>query len=648
MSGALVLAAHGSRRDPAANALVRRLAQAVRERRLFAEVAVAFHQGEPGFDAVLDELEAEAVTVVPVMTSAGHYADKVLPEALARNRRHSSVRLRITPPVGSHPGIAPLVARRVSELLRDYTLSRAETAVLLAGHGTLRHPASRETTLQLAETLRRRGVASEAVAAFLDDEPALADALAEIRSDAVVVIPFLIGGGSHAAEDVPRAIGLEPGELPLVGRQGRTRIVVDQAVGTLPGIVDIIVDLARRHPPPRPRLGRRGTNPGRVAQGTVHLVGAGPGDPGLITARGLELLRRADVVVHDRLVGPALLEETRAGAELIDVGKGRGHAALTQEEINELLVQHARAGRTVVRLKGGDPFVFGRGSEELEACRGAGVPCEVVPGISSAIAGPAAAGIPVTARGVARSFVVVTAHQAGESAATDLRPLVGVDTIVVLMGRSGLPRFTADLIAAGRDPHTPAACIQSATTPDQRVTIATLATIAAAAERDGLEAPVVTVIGEVASMGEAGLTPIARRAGRARRRRLSGSPAPTSPEAWSPAPALLPSAPACRRRCRAPGGAGRRAPALPARSFPRRGSLPRPGCRPPRCRPSTALAWVSTPGLADQRRDVVQVVLRLAPPECRELLVEGLGERHRHIRHHHDRLDGLDQCQAAR
>jgi len=133
----------------------------------------------------------------------------------------------------------------------------------------------------------------------------------------------------------------------------------------------------------------------------------------------------------------------------------------------------------------------------------------VVPGISSAIAGPAAAGIPVTARGVARSFVVVTAHQAGESAATDLRPLVGVDTIVVLMGRSGLPRFTADLIAAGRDPHTPAACIQSATTPDQRVTIATLATIAAAAERDGLEAPVVTVIGEVASMGAAGITPVA-------------------------------------------------------------------------------------------------------------------------------------------
>jgi uroporphyrin-III C-methyltransferase len=508
VSGALVLAAHGSRRDPAANALVRRLAQALRERRLFDEVAVAFHQGEPGFDSVLDELEAEAVTVVPVMTSAGHYAEVVLPDALGRNRRHGSVRLRITPPVGSHPGIAPLVARRVSELLREQGLDRSETAVLLAGHGTRRHAGSRETTLRLAETLRRRGVASQVAAGFLDDEPSLPEALAEVRASAILVLPFLIGGGSHAAEDVPRALGLEPGELPLAGRLDRVRIVVDHAVGTLPGILDVIVDLARRHPPPRPRLARRGQNPGRIVRGTVHLVGGGPGDPGLITARGLELLRAADVVVHDRLVGPALLEEARPGAELVDVGKGPGHAALSQEEINRLLVERALAGRSVVRLKGGDPFVFGRGSEELEACREAGVSCEVVPGVSSAIAGPAAAGIPVTARGVARSFAVVTAHQAGESSATDLRPLVGVDTLVVLMGRAGLPRFTADLIAAGRDPAMPAACIQSATTPEQRVTLATLATIAEAAERDGLEAPVVTIIGEVARMAQAGLTPI--------------------------------------------------------------------------------------------------------------------------------------------
>ena len=214
-------------------------------------------------------------------------------------------------------------------------------------------------------------------------------------------------------------------------------------------------------------------------------------------------------MVHDRLIGPELLHEAWVGAELVDVGKGPGHAALSQEEIHRLLVDRARAGWEVVRLKGGDPFVFGRGSEELAACREARVPCEVVPGVSSAIAGPAAAGIPVTARGIARSFAVVTAHQAGEGGEHDVAPLAAVDTIVVLMGRASLPTFTARLIGVGRDPDTPAACIQSATTPAQRVTLATLGTIAEAAERDGLEAPIVTVIGEVARMGVEGVVPIA-------------------------------------------------------------------------------------------------------------------------------------------
>jgi len=497
---ALVLAAHGSRRDPAANALVRRLAQTVRERRLFDEVAAAFHQGEPGFDTVLDELEADAVTVVPVMTSAGHYADVVLPEALARNRRHAELRLRQTPPVGAHAGMAPLVARRVSELLREHGLSRAETSLVLVGHGTRRHAASRDTTLQLADTLRRRGVAGQVAAGFIDDDPELAAVFGATTTGVVLVVPFLIGGGAHAAQDIPTALGLEAGETPFVRRAGRRFILVDHAVGMLPGIADLIVDLARRHPPPPPRLARRGGRPGRVTTGTVHLVGGGPGDPGLITARGLELLRRADVVVHDRLIGPELLHEARAGAELIDVGKGPGHQALTQAEINRTLVERARLGHEVVRLKGGDPFVFGRGSEELAACRDARVPCDVVPGVSSAIAGPAAAGIPVTARGVARSFAVVTAHTAEGHAESAVVSLAGVDTIVVLMGRSSLPAFTASLIVAGRAPDTPAACIQSATMPDQRVVLATLATIADAAEREGLEAPVVTVIGEVARM----------------------------------------------------------------------------------------------------------------------------------------------------
>jgi uroporphyrin-III C-methyltransferase len=240
----------------------------------------------------------------------------------------------------------------------------------------------------------------------------------------------------------------------------------------------------------------------RKQPGTVHLVGGGPGGPGLITSRGLDLLRTADVVVHDRLIGAELLREARAGAELIDVGKGPGHAPYSQREIDALLVSRAAAGRTVVRLKGGDPFVFGRGSEEAAACRKAGVPVSVVPGVSSAIAGPAAAGIPVTARGLARSFAVITAHTA-DGSAPDVRGLAAADTLVILMGRLGLRAVAEQLVAEGRDPATPAACIQSATTPAQRVTRATLGTIADAADRDGLENPMVTVIGAVAALADA-------------------------------------------------------------------------------------------------------------------------------------------------
>jgi uroporphyrin-III C-methyltransferase len=503
---ALVIAAHGSRRDPAANAMVRRLAESLRGRRLFDEVAVAFHQGEPGFSAVLDELAADEAIVIPFFTSAGHYADVVLPEALARNVRYPLVRHRVTPPVGTHPGIAPLVARRITERLREAQLDRESVALVLVGHGTRRHPGSRAATEQLAETLRRRRVAARVDAAFLDDDPPLERVAAALRDPSVLVIPFLIGGGTHTTDDIPSRLGL-PTDGPsrrdalLHGR----RVLVDDPVGTYPGLDEIVLDLARRHAPPPPRRFRpRLMTTSRREAGAVHLVGGGPGDPGLITSRGLDLLRAADVVVHDRLIGAELLAEARPGATVIDVGKGPGHAPYRQAEINALLVDEARRGRTVVRLKGGDPFVFGRGSEEAAACRQAGVPVYVVPGVSSAIAGPAAAGIPVTVRGLARSFAVITAHTAGPDAETpDVTGVVGVDTLVVLMGRAGLATLADRLIAAGRDPSTPAACIQSATTPTQQVTRATLGTIAEAADRDGLENPMVTVIGAVAALGDA-------------------------------------------------------------------------------------------------------------------------------------------------
>jgi uroporphyrin-III C-methyltransferase len=508
---ALVLAAHGSRRDPAANALVRRLAESLRGRRLFDEVAVAFHQGEPGFDTVLDELVADEVTVVPFLTSAGHYSEVVLPEALGRNRRFAEVRLRQTPPVGTHAGVAPLVARRVTELLREQRAERDTVALVLVGHGTARHPQSRAATEHLADTLRRRRVAGEVVAAFIDDEPPVDAVVARLQQQTVLVVPFLIGGGAHVLEDIPKLVGLAEGSDPRRGSVAGQLFLIDDAVGTYAGMEEIVVDLARRHtPPPAPRFRPRMVTAVRKEPGPVHLVGGGPGDPGLITSRGLELLRAADVVVHDRLIGAELLQEARLDAELIDAGKGPGHAPYTQAEINALLVDRARLGRTVVRLKGGDPFVFGRGSEEAAACRAAGVPVYVVPGVTSAIAAPAAAGIPVTARGLARSFAVVTAHQAGPGGeVADLRGLAGVDTLVVLMGRASLGPLAAQLIEAGRDPATPAACIQSATTPEQRVTRATLATIADAADRDGLQNPVVTVIGAVAALADAELDAVA-------------------------------------------------------------------------------------------------------------------------------------------
>jgi uroporphyrin-III C-methyltransferase len=236
------------------------------------------------------------------------------------------------------------------------------------------------------------------------------------------------------------------------------------------------------------------------APGKVYLVGGGPGDPGLITVKGLGCLRAADVVLYDRLIAPALLAETPAWAELIDVGKAPEKARGSQAEINAQLIAHARAGKTVVRLKGGDPFVFGRGGEEALALVEAGIPFEVVPGVTSAVAAPAYAGIPVTHRHVAQSFTVVTGHTAGDGdengAAWDDLPRSG--TLVLLMGVKHLPEITARLIAAGRAADTPAAVIHWGTTARQQVVTGTLATIAS----DAREAPppATIVIGEVVGL----------------------------------------------------------------------------------------------------------------------------------------------------
>jgi uroporphyrin-III C-methyltransferase len=231
--------------------------------------------------------------------------------------------------------------------------------------------------------------------------------------------------------------------------------------------------------------------------GKVYLVGGGPGDPDLITVKGLELLRRADVVLYDSLVPPQLLNETREQAELIPVGKRAGEHSMSQPEIDALLVAKAQTGRMIVRLKGGDPFVFGHGGEECQALALAGIPFEVVPGVSSAIAGPAYAGIPLTHRELASQFTVITARDRnGALPEWDNLPRSG--TLVFLMGMARLAEIAAGLQTHGWLPQTPAAVIEQAATPEQQVAVGTLADIAEKAA--GLGSPGIIIVGEVVSL----------------------------------------------------------------------------------------------------------------------------------------------------
>jgi uroporphyrin-III C-methyltransferase len=234
-----------------------------------------------------------------------------------------------------------------------------------------------------------------------------------------------------------------------------------------------------------------------VSHGKVYLVGAGPGDPGLITVRGRQLLRNAQVVVYDRLVNPALLEDVPREAERIFVGKQAGRHSIAQREINEVLINYALQGCEVVRLKGGDPFVFGRGGEEAEALGDAGVPFEIVPGVSSAVAVPAYAGIPLTHRKFASSFAVVTGHQAikGTSSIDWAKLATAVDTLVILMGLHNLPAIMAELIAHGRSPETPVAVIRQGTVAEQETVIGTVADIVE--KSASLKAPALVVVGDV-------------------------------------------------------------------------------------------------------------------------------------------------------
>jgi len=239
--------------------------------------------------------------------------------------------------------------------------------------------------------------------------------------------------------------------------------------------------------------------------GKVYLVGSGPGDPELLTLKARRLIDSAEVIVYDQLPGKAILGSMPESAEKIDVGKYAGNHTMTQSEINEVLVQKAKEGKIVVRLKGGDPYVFGRGGEEAEVLVAEGIEFEIVPGITSAIAVPAYAGIPVTHRESTSMVTFITGHEdpTKEESGLDWETLAKFEgTLVIFMGVKRLRRNTEELMKHGKDPKTPVAVIERGTRPDQRVTVGTLENIANLAEERKVKAPAITVIGDVVNLHE--------------------------------------------------------------------------------------------------------------------------------------------------
>ena len=301
------------------------------------------------------------------------------------------------------------------------------------------------------------------------------------------------------ADDASRASAW----MPATGRSGRATVSVhgDRDPHTAAALRDAAVaavETALRQDP-HLRTQRRAQAAG---SGRVILVGGGPGDPELLTLKGFQALADADVVVVDRLAPLAVLDGLREGVEIIDVSKIPRGRFTPQEEINEILVGRAREGRVVVRLKGGDPFVFGRGMEEVLACKEAGVPVEVIPGVTSAVAAPELAGIPLTHRGVSPGFTVVTGHLApGDPGSTlDWEALARTGTtLVILMGVDTLGSIVGALVDAGRGGDTPVACVMDGGLSSQKVVLTTLATIVSAGPPPELRSPAVTVIGAVAA-----------------------------------------------------------------------------------------------------------------------------------------------------
>jgi len=371
--------------------------------------------------------------------------------------------------------------------------------VLVVGHGSHRREAN-DDVREAARRIAERGRFPLVEAAFLEIEhPNISKAFARLveqGAEEIIVHPYFLSPGRHTRGDIPIEVREAASHHPGVNYR------ITEPLSAHPLVIEASVErlletIARD-------TAEKASNAAnyQAQRGTVYLVGAGPGDPGLLTIKARDLLESCDVVIYDYLVNPEILCHVPFQAERVYVGKVGGGRQTPQDQINYLLTKHAQTGARVVRLKGGDPFLFGRGGEEAEALRSAGIRFEVVPGISSALAVPAYAGMPLTHRDLSSSVAVVTGSRVREITATSISANLSADTIVILMGVTHLREIVADLIAAGRSIETPAAVIRWGTYEGQLTVTGTLGTIAADALNAGMRPPAVIVVGEVVKLRE--------------------------------------------------------------------------------------------------------------------------------------------------
>lgn len=375
--------------------------------------------------------------------------------------------------------------------------TEATLGILVVGHGSRREEANRDVR-EAARKIGERGGFPLVEVAFLEIEhPNIAEGferLVERGACNVTVHPYFLSPGRHTRGDLPREVRavaqcLRGVSYRITEPLSAHALVIEASIERIRETAGLASDARKSE---------------AAKGGTVYLVGAGPGDPGLLTLRGRDLLASCDSVVYDYLVDPEVMQFASPKAERIYVGKVSGGRHTPQTEINHLLIKQAREGKRVVRLKGGDPFLFGRGGEEAEALYEAGVPFEVVPGISSALAVPAYAGIPLTHRDISSSIAVLTGASAGDGddVSSALADLSQADTIVVLMGVANLRLIADDLIACGRDTETPVAIIRWGTYVTQQSVTGTLQSIADDADAVGMRPPGVIIIGEVVRLRE--------------------------------------------------------------------------------------------------------------------------------------------------